>query len=95
MVGEILAGTVGWHNIEKMDGSESWFYVFNKGEWKSLRMSNMIRENMAFVSSLGVTPSSIIKQEREENRQVPLIVYALLFMIAAGFLWFENKRMGG
>jgi hypothetical protein len=58
-------------------------------------MSTRIRENMEFVLSLKVKPSVLIKQESEENKQVPLIIYVLLFMIAAGFLWFENKRMDG
>jgi hypothetical protein len=58
-------------------------------------MSTRIRENMEFVLSLKVKPSVLIKQESEENKQVPLIIYGLLFMIAAGFLWFENKRMDG
>jgi hypothetical protein len=93
--GSYWPGRAGWHALGKTDDNPAWFYVFNQGAWRPLMMSTRIRENMEFVLSLKVKPSVLIKQESEENKQVPLIIYGLLFMIAAGFLWFENKRMDG
>jgi len=93
--GSYWPGRAGWHALGKSDDNPAWFYVFNQGAWRPLMMSTRIRENMEFVLSLKVKPSVLIKQESEENKQVPLIIYGLLFMIAAGFLWFENKRMDG
>jgi hypothetical protein len=85
----------GWHALENKDQTVSWFYVIDKDAWRSMMINKIIKENIDFVSSLKEGSSELIKQNREENRQVPLIIYAILFMIATGFLWFENKRMGG
>lgn len=93
--GSYWPGRAGWHALGKTDGNPAWFYVFNQGAWGPLIMSARIRENMEFISSLKGTPSLLTKRVREEDKQVPLIIYALVFMIAVGFLWFENKRMGG
>lgn len=93
--GSYWPAKTGWHALENRGKAASWFYVFNKDAWQSLTVNRRIKENVEFVASLNPGSAPLIKKEREENRQVPLIIYAMLFMIATGFLWFENKRMSG
>ncbi len=87
--------TAGWQSFLKTDGSMDWFYVYDKASWLPLRMDQRIEGTKDFVSSARPGSAAIVKQERIEKKQVPAIIYLLLFMLAAGFLWYEDKRMSG
>jgi hypothetical protein len=86
--------TAGWHALQT-SGRQHWFYVFDQDAWQPLKKHTRIKETADFVSSSISRRPQVVKQEFKEHVQVPLIIYVLLFMISAGFLWFENKRMVG
>jgi hypothetical protein len=93
--GKFWPGTSGWQSINKTDGSISWFYVYDKTEWKALRRNKLVESTRNFIAAQHNKPETEKKEEMIEKRQVPSIIFLLLFMISAGFLWYEQKRMSG
>jgi hypothetical protein len=93
--GKFWPGTAGWQSINKTDGSISWFYVYDKTEWKTLKRSRLMKDTRDFIFVQNNKPETETKEEMMEKRQVPSIIFLLLFMISVGFLWYEQKRMSG
>ena len=54
-----------------------------------------MKDTRDFIFVQNNKPETETKEEMMEKRQVPSIIFLLLFMISAGFLWYEQKRMSG
>jgi hypothetical protein len=87
--------TAGWNNLKKSDGTEQLFFVINGSAWQPLRIHERMKRTSDYVAMQKDTKSKEIREELMERKQVPAIFFLLLFMTAAGFLWYEQKRMKG
>ena len=87
--------TVGWNSLTKSDGSEQLFFVFDPNSWQALRMNERIKRTRDYIVMHDYSVTNEVRQEFTEKKQVPAIFFLLLFMSAAGFLWYEQKRMKG
>ena len=77
----------GWHSIQSADGTTRSHYVFNEGEWSSLRHSQLIRENIKASRHQSVAPADGVPVEKE----YPPVYFFIAFILAAGFLWLAPK----
>jgi hypothetical protein len=93
--GSFWPDTTGWLQLGTTDSVKKWFYVFEDKAWRPLKMARRIRETREFVALSGSKTDVLFDQERTEKRQLPSILFLLLFMGGAGFLWYEQKRMSG
>ena len=87
--------TVGWNSLTKSDGSEQLFFVLDPNSWQALRMNERIKRTRDYIVMHDYSVTNEVRQEFTEKKQVPAIFFLLLFMSAAGFLWYEQKRMKG
>jgi hypothetical protein len=87
--------TTGWQRLKKTDGTEQLFFVSDRKAWWAMRMNERIRKTREYVATHNGAGANDIRKERMEQRYLPPILFLLLFMLSAGFLWFEQKRMDG
>jgi hypothetical protein len=85
----------GWHMLKKTDETGHPFFVFDRNAWWALRMNERIRTTMEQVAKQNEVTTEDIRQEPGAEKHLPSILFLLLFILAAGFLWFEQKRMDG
>lgn len=84
--GKIWAGEIGWNSLTiDQDSSQYNFFVSQPEGWRSLQVSNQ-QKNISKVSSIkGHTVEHVLFQP------VPRVIFFLLFLISAGFLWLAPK----
>ena len=85
----------GWHSLKKTDGTEQLFFVSDRNDWWAMRMNKRIESTREYVAMQNDGVADEVQHERVEEEQFPAILFLFLFMITAGFLWYEQKRMGG
>ena len=82
------AGSVGWHKLTtQQDSMLTNYYVSNSSEWQSLRIAKQQQLNEIF-SSKEMNKTSNVSIE---SKPLPLLIFFLTFMVAAGFLWLAPK----
>jgi len=86
--GKTWAGKSGWHQLNvKQDSTLLNYFVFNKDEWQSLRITNQIKEGKMLQRN-----SPIQSQHKmQQHIEVPPIIFYLLFLFASAFLWLAPK----
>ena len=87
--------SVGWNSLTKTDGSEQLFFVFERNAWHALRMHERMKRTREHIARQNDAMTNEIRQEIMEKEQLPAILFLLSFMAAAGFLWYEQKRING
>lgn len=85
-IGKMWATQIGWNTIHiDQDSSNHSFFVSSPESWKSLQVNNQLRSMKKIVSKKGnVSPQTILQP-------VPKIIFFLLFLVSAGFLWLAPK----
>lgn len=81
------AGKPGWHLLETEDGSSVHHYVSDSNEWKPLSRANQLKENCLFKQN--TLSSSSTKTETWE--EIPPLIFYLMFIFSAGFIWLVPK----
>ena len=81
------AGNIGWHQFVSQDSTKVNYFVSDKGEWESLRVANQIKHNLLVQSSSSV----VIGKNLYRNRLISPVLFYLIFLFAAGFLWLAPK----
>lgn len=81
--------TKGWHSIN-VNRHDFNFFVYGKADWQSLRQYKLLQQNSYF------THNQKIDRSGEETRvilknEVSKWWFLIGFVLAIGFLWFENK----
>jgi hypothetical protein len=80
----IWPSTAGWHVLQ-VDDRTTDYYVSKSTEWRSMAVENQMNEN-----GLSEDQAHIIREAREQERIPPLLFYVVL-LVAAGFLWLAPK----
>lgn len=87
--GKVWADTSGWQSLAiEADSISKNFYVAPVGSWTSLRTIHL-RETNERTSSNSSAPTNY--QTNREEQPVPLILFYILFLLSAGFLWLAPK----
>lgn len=88
--GTTWAGEAGWHQFTtEQDSSRHHYYVSNPNEWQSLRVSQLHKSNEALRQheTKSNRDLSIVK----ERHPVALLIFFIIFLLSAGFLWLVPK----
>lgn len=88
--GRSWADEAGWHQfIIQQDSSKQNYYVSHPAEWQSLRIAKQHIANQALSQNDSTSNGdlSIVK----ERHPVSLIIFFIVFLLAAGFLWLVPK----
>lgn len=88
--GATWAAETGWHTFSiEQDSTYKNIYVNNPDEWKSLRIALQQKANEAV--SRKTARGNHDLQWIKERKPISLLVFYLIFLIAAGFLWLAPK----
>jgi hypothetical protein len=86
--GTTWAGKIGWHTFS-IDSTSLNYYVSDPTEWQSLRIAQQQKMNTL------ATQKKITDEEKDviitEQKPVSRLLFFLLFLMAAGFLWLVPK----
>lgn len=82
----------GWQTLSFADTVS--MYVFEKGDWRSARASELISRNTLHAAQ----QRSILNKQnsvQQQTRRVPIFIFYLVFLAACAYLWWEGKRDAG
>jgi len=88
--GRSWANETGWHQFTiGEDSSKQNYYVSHPNEWQSLRIAQLHKSNAALShnDSTSQNELSIVK----EQHPVSLLIFFIIFLLSAGFLWLVPK----
>jgi hypothetical protein len=77
----------GWHTVSTKTGDSLNYYVFHQSEWRNMRKARQQQENKRLSNREPGANASKMNDEEE----YPQIIFYLLFLISAGFLWLAPK----
>lgn len=79
----------GWNELGSGNGPVHDFYVYDQGDWKAVSDQDKLNATMRLAAKKdGVkTPET----ELTEQKQISKWWFFLIFLIAAGFLWYETR----
>ncbi|GHN00064.1 hypothetical protein WSM22_15530 [Cytophagales bacterium WSM2-2] len=80
-------GTPGWHRFSASDSTILNYFVSDYSAWKSLRVVRQIQQTSLRQNDGSESPAASFP----EKSPIPLLVFYLIFLVAAGFLWFAPK----
>src|SRR5260221_12437026 len=80
------AGKFGWHQFTANDSTTLNYFVSEPNEWKSLRISNQMRETSL---AQATQPKNLVLQF--ENKKISALLFYLIFVLASGFLWLASR----
>lgn len=82
----------GWHQVSLKENpsTKHWFYIPDAPDWQSMRIYQQLAENRRWAEAHPSTakPSAI---DIKTSNPIPLYYFYLLFLVAAGALWLEEK----
>jgi len=86
-LGKTWAGKPGW-NIMTADSSKLHYFVSEPSTWNTLRITNQLKQNerVSVNKSLSSQPDSFYLR-----KLVSTMIFYILFLVAAGFLWLAPK----
>jgi len=81
----------GWQQITSSNGKPYWWYVWQKGDWRTLSAAGKIALNRKYIGN-NLGNNTVTKQIQQKSHvPVPKIYFFILFLMAATFLWAESK----
>ncbi|GEO08344.1 hypothetical protein [Segetibacter aerophilus] len=83
--------SVGWRTGVQMDGVRFYWYAYNKQDWTKVRAAETLEATRQFVTENGNTVKASEKVLQTTKAEFPKIVFFMLFLLFAGYLWVENK----
>jgi hypothetical protein len=82
---------IGWHQIKQNNGQPQWWYVYDKDDWKSVKVAEKLAATRHYAETYPAD-SSVTKQIHEKMRiEVPKIYFYMLLLAACVYLWAEAK----
>jgi hypothetical protein len=84
-------GASGWQSVWQSNDVLSWFYVYNAGDWKSIRALKKQADTKAYASQNAIN-TNVTKQIHEKvTIAVSKIYFYVLLLFALVFLWLEAR----
>ncbi len=83
--------TSGWQTIHQQEDSLQ-LYIYGKEDWTTIKAAASIINNTRYsaVSTPGKSSNGTLNEK--EKKQVPPVIFALVFLACCSYLWFEGKR---
>jgi hypothetical protein len=88
-LGRMWFSSTGWNSLMvQQDSTERSLYVHEPEDWKSLRGSRQLHEN---VIRQGSSERGTEEEKTIRNEPVSPLIFFIVFLISAGFLWLSPK----
>lgn len=81
--------SAGWNKLSSGDTPAHNFYVYDKDDWKAIADQDKLNATMRLAAKQDGLKTR--ETERTEQKQVSKWWFFLMFLIAAGFLWYETR----
>jgi hypothetical protein len=81
------AGKPGWHRLETSDGTSLHYYVCDPHAWRSLSLMNQLKANGHIKQQVPARSSG----KNEYLEEIPPLIFYLIFILSAGFVWLAPK----
>ena len=78
----------GWLQVKNGKNNSSWLYVFENKDWKEARVQELIEKNKEMIAK---QKTDIPLTNATVETTVSEIIWYVLFLLAAAFLWAERK----
>ncbi len=86
--GKSWTGKSGWHRIGiRQDSTQLNYFVSQREEWKTIRITNKIKETKALQH---IQPIEEQKKEMQ-SKAIPSLIFYLMFLFSSAFLWVFPK----
>ncbi len=85
--GRIWGASKGWHTLQTENGASLSYYISQKENLRSLSIANQIETNRIWKNDSSKTS----KDKALIWKDIPPMLFYLLFLISAGFLWVAPK----
>jgi hypothetical protein len=79
----------GWQPSFTWGGQTRWWYAFDKNDWKDLLQQERWQQTRAYLTARKLTPG--VTTLPVTRRPLPQWPFFLLFLLACGYLWIEQK----
>ncbi len=84
---------IGWDSVKVNSTRVSYFYVDHQNSWEGIRQIKKIEQTVSFVNQQAGQNIQIQTLEETQDRVVSKWWFFFLFVLSAGFLWFEQRRI--
>ena len=81
----------GWHTITSNNNSAYNWYVFNSTNWQGVAATHKTNATKLYALQHPFTATNNTQLLQTITVIIPKIIFFLLFLLAAGFLWLERK----
>jgi hypothetical protein len=81
----------GWNNFKIEDKASEEFFVYGTKDWNSVKIAEITKKNKEFASKHRINTQNSEKRIDQVSEEVSRWWFFALFLISAGFLWFETK----
>lgn len=82
--------TAGWQTVRHGQDSLR-LYIFDNEDWNGIQATNSIIQNKRFSAVFGQDKTSK-EAVGKEKKQVPPVIFFVLFLACCSYLWFEGKK---
>jgi hypothetical protein len=89
--GSFYPTQVGWQTSVGLDGTLFYWYACGKNDWKNIRAAQTLAATQQYVTEHVHDARAGERVPRTIEAEFPAIVFLMLFLLFAGFLWVENK----
>jgi len=81
----------GWNSLRTADGDYTKQFVFDRGDWSSVRNARNSQATMKFGNQSNKNPANDSMDTSDSKEDVPLIFFYLLLLASCSYLWIERK----
>lgn len=83
----------GWDSIIVNNDTAQFFYVNDKSSWETARTIQKTEQTLDFLKSQNNRILQVEETIKQEQKEVSKWWFFLMFLLSAGFLWYESKRI--
>lgn len=80
----------GWQMIHQQDSSL--LYIYDKGDWTTVKAIASMTANTRYATVAENNKPSKEPVNEQETKQIPPIIFFVVFLICCSYLWFEAKK---
>ncbi|MGI8636202.1 MAG: hypothetical protein ACR2KZ_12445, partial [Segetibacter sp.] len=81
----------GWQVGIQLSGKPFYWYAYDKSDWKMIGEKERLEATVRYLSDHNNILRKGEKEARMIDREINKLIFLLLFLFCAGYMWFENK----
>jgi hypothetical protein len=83
----------GWNTVKTENNPAGYFFVFGNQDWKGLNQQQLLTENIFYAKNKAEKVKTALTGVETLEKQVSEWWFFALFLLAAGYIWFETKLL--